>query len=80
MAQRQASGCVTASSPTARHGKTMIYDEWLVRDQGAVVRQLGIEPKRYAAERVAAEGGPDQCVRPLTPANDPLPNYLGSRQ
>ena len=54
-----------------------IYDEWLVRDQGAVVRQLGIEPKRYAAERIAAEGGPDRCVQPLTPANDPPASYLG---
>jgi predicted ester cyclase len=48
----------------------VIYDEWLVRDQGAIMRQLGIEPKRYAAERIAAEGGPESCARPLTPLTD----------
>ena len=25
-----------------------INDEWLIRDQGAVVRQLGLDPKDYA--------------------------------
>jgi hypothetical protein len=54
-----------------------IYDEWLVRDQGAIVRQLGIEPKRYAAERIAAEGGPERCIRPLKPKNDAPPRYTG---
>lgn len=47
-----------------------IYDEWLIRDQGAIVRQLGIEPKTYAADLIATEGGPDACVRPFTPAID----------
>ena len=47
-----------------------IYDEWLVRDQGAIVRQLGLDPKTYAADRIAAEGGPDTARRPLTPATD----------
>ena len=51
-----------------------ISDEWLVRDQGAVVRQLGIEPKRFAAERMAA--APEQC--PLTPDNDVAGPYLGA--
>jgi hypothetical protein len=55
-----------------------IYDEWLVRDQGAIVRQLGIDPRRHAAQRIAAEGGPDACVKPLTPANDIAPVYWGS--
>jgi len=54
-----------------------IYDEWLVRDQGAIVRQLGIEPKRYAADRVAAEGGPENCVKPLTPHSDIAATYTG---
>ena len=35
-----------------------IYDEWLVRDQGAIVRQLGLDPRRSgppsAAMRSAA--------------------------
>ena len=33
--------------------ENQIYDEWLIRDQGAIVRQLGIDPKRFAA-------GPDR--------------------
>jgi predicted ester cyclase len=47
-----------------------ISDEWLVRDQGAVVRQLGIEPKRYAAERL-------ENAAPLTPHNDKAGPYSG---
>jgi predicted ester cyclase len=55
-----------------------IDDEWLVRDQGAIMRQLGVEPKRYAAERIAIEGGPERCVRPLTPRNDVPGPYRGT--
>lgn len=54
-----------------------VYDEWLVRDQGAIVRQLGIEPKRYAAERIAAEGGPEAASRPFTPDQDVEGGYRG---
>jgi predicted ester cyclase len=57
--------------------QNQIYDEWLVRDQGAIVRQLGVEPKRYAAERLTAEGGPETCIKPLTPANDVRGEYQG---
>lgn len=55
-----------------------ISDEWLVRDQGAVVRQMGIEPRNYAADRIAAEGGPERCTRPFTSENDPAGPYRGS--
>ncbi|MDT7952163.1 MAG: nuclear transport factor 2 family protein [Acetobacteraceae bacterium] len=55
-----------------------ITDEWIVRDQGAVVRQMGIEPKRYAAKRIAAEGGPKSCPQPMAPDNDPAGPYLGA--
>jgi hypothetical protein len=54
-----------------------IYDEWLVRDQGAIVRQLGIDPKSYAADLIAREGGPKACVKPLTPATDIAGGYRG---
>lgn len=47
-----------------------IYDEWLIRDQGAIVRQLGWEPEAYARDLIEREGGADSCVQPLTPAND----------
>ncbi len=54
-----------------------IDDEWLIRDQGAIVRQLGWEPKDYAADLIAREGGPEKCVRPLTPSNDVEGPYKG---
>lgn len=51
-----------------------IYDEWLIRDQGAIVNQLGVEPKRFAAEQIEAEGGPEHAQRPFS--NDPgVPTY-----
>lgn len=59
----------------ARDG--VIHDEWLIRDQGAVVRQLGVEPKAHAAARIAAEGGPETCIRPLTPDTDRPGRYRG---
>ncbi|GAM73731.1 hypothetical protein JCM19241_3186 [Vibrio ishigakensis] len=34
-----------------------INDEWLIRDQGAVARQIGIEPKEMALQQIKAEGG-----------------------
>jgi hypothetical protein len=54
-----------------------INDEWLIRDQGAVVRQLGWEPKAYAANLIEKEGGPENCVKPLTPAIDQEGPYKG---
>lgn len=47
-----------------------IYDEWLIRDQGAIVRQLGLAPEAYARDQIEHEGGAEQCIQPLTPAND----------
>jgi len=54
-----------------------IDDEWLIRDQGAIVRQMGWNPQEYAANLIASEGGPENCVRPLTPANDLEGPYKG---
>lgn len=54
-----------------------INDEWLIRDQGAIVRQLGWDPKAYAADLIAKEGGPEVCVQPLTPATDQPGPYKG---
>ncbi len=54
-----------------------INDEWLIRDQGAIVRQMGWEPKAYAADRIAREGGAAACVKPLTPASDIAGPYSG---
>lgn len=54
-----------------------IFDEWLIRDQGAIVRQMGWEPKAYAADLIAREGGPERCVRPFTPEIDVDGGYHG---
>lgn len=55
-----------------------INDEWLIRDQGAIVRQMGWDPKAYAADLIKREGGPDACVSPLTPSTDRDGPYKGS--
>lgn len=47
-----------------------IYDEWLIRDQGAIVRQMGWEPEAFARDLIEREGGPEHCVKPLTPDTD----------
>ena len=54
-----------------------IYDEWLIRDQGAIVRQMGWDPKTYASELIKREGGPAKCVKPLTPKTDKKGGYNG---
>lgn len=45
--------------------ENQIYDEWLIRDQGAIVNQLGIDPKRYAADQIETEGGTTAAQRPF---------------
>ena len=47
-----------------------VYDEWLVRDQSAIVRQLGFDVIDWTRDLIRREGGPDACVQPMTPAND----------
>ncbi|WP_299871242.1 ester cyclase [uncultured Sulfitobacter sp.] len=54
-----------------------INDEWLIRDQGAIVRQMGWEPKAYAADLIEREGGPEACVKPMTSAIDLPGPYKG---
>lgn len=54
-----------------------VKDEWLVRDQGAIVSQMGIEPKQFAADLIEKEGGAEHCVKPMTPANDVKGPYQG---
>ena len=54
-----------------------IFDEWLVRDYGGIVRQLGMEPRDYAAGLIAREGGPEQAARPFTPEADIDGGYHG---
>lgn len=51
-----------------------IFDEWLVFDHGAVVRQLGLHPRDAARIQIAAEDG---RVRPFTPEADLQGPYTG---
>lgn len=55
-----------------------INDEWLIRDNSAVVRQMGWDPVEFTRDQIAREGGPDACVKPLTPANDIEGPYKGT--
>ncbi len=55
--------------------ENQINDEWLIRDQGAIVRQLGLDPKRFAADQIAREG--ETPVPVLTPETDRPGPYAG---
>lgn len=55
-----------------------IDDEWLIRDQTAIVRQLGLDPRDYARDLIQREGGPEVCVRPCTPETDMTGPYTGT--
>lgn len=55
----------------------MIDDEWLVRDQGAIVRQMGLDPRDYARDQIAREGGAEAAAKPLTPDTDSPGPYSG---
>ncbi|MDJ0822933.1 MAG: ester cyclase [Paracoccaceae bacterium] len=54
-----------------------VQDEWLVRDQGAIVRQMGHDVVDWTRDLIAREGGPERCVAPYTPANDVAGPYDG---
>lgn len=54
-----------------------INDEWLIRDQSAIVRQMGLDPQQFARDQIGREGGPDMCVKPLTPGTDIPGPYTG---
>lgn len=55
-----------------------IYDEWLIRDYGGIVRQLGLDPQDYARALIRHEGGAAKAKRPLTPETD-VPNVYHGR-
>lgn len=60
------------------HAKNnVIDDEWLIRDQTAIVRQLGWDPVDYARDLIQREGGPENCVPPMSPNIDKAGPYLG---
>ncbi|WP_139250799.1 nuclear transport factor 2 family protein [Palleronia salina] len=54
-----------------------IYDEWLVRDYGGIVRALGMDPRAYAQGLIEAEGGPGSATMPFRPEDDIDGGYHG---
>ena len=42
-----------------------VYDEWIVRDQGAMVRQIGYSPEEFANITIEKEGGFDKAKQTL---------------
>lgn len=54
-----------------------ITDEWLIRDQGAIVRQMGWDPRDFARDQIMREGGPEVCVKPFAPERDVPGPYTG---
>lgn len=57
--------------------KNQINDEWLIRDQGAIVRQMGWDPKQFAVDLIEREGGSSKCERPFHPSIDKPGPYKG---
>lgn len=55
-----------------------INDEWLIRDTGAIVRQLGMSPEAFANAQIEREGGIDQCSPAFSPASDIQGPYQGT--
>ena len=61
------------------HAKdNQIDDEWLIRDQGAIIMQLGLNTKDYARDLIEREGGNDKCIVPFSPNIDIPGPYKGS--
>ena len=54
-----------------------INDEWLTRDRGSMVLQMGWTPEDFARQEIDREGGPDNCVRPFSPSIDQPGPYNG---
>jgi len=54
-----------------------INDEWLVRDQGSIVRQLGWEPKNYTEELIKKELKSKKKIKPFSPEIDVEGPYKG---
>lgn len=54
-----------------------VHDEWLVRDQGAIVQQMGQDIVSWTRDLIAREGGPEACVKPLGKTTDLPGPYSG---
>lgn len=58
--------------------ENQINDEWLIRDQAAIVRQMGLTPRNYAVDMIRRQGGADRCAQPFTPEIDKAGPYSGT--
>ena len=52
-----------------------VYDEWIVRDQGAMVRQIGFTPKEFAQKIIENEGGLENSKKIFTLKSDMKSKY-----
>ena len=52
-----------------------VYDEWIVRDQGAIVRQLGYTPKEFAKQIIEKEGGETKAKKVFDLSSDMKSEY-----
>ncbi|MEP3278254.1 MAG: ester cyclase [Stappiaceae bacterium] len=55
-----------------------IFDEWLIRDYGGLVRQLGHNPRDFATALIEKEGGRDACATAFLPESDVDGGYHGT--
>ena len=53
-----------------------VYDEWIVRDQGAMVRQLGYTPAEFAKNIIDKEGGSSQSKKVYNRTSDKKSEYI----
>ncbi len=54
-----------------------IYDEWIIRDQGSILRQLGSHPREFARSQIEREGGLEVATAPLDTWVHPPSRYKG---
>lgn len=54
-----------------------IRDEWIVRDNGGLARQLGYSPENMARRMIQEEGGPENATPAFSPAMDRQGPYTG---
>jgi predicted ester cyclase len=59
--------------------ENQVYDEWIVRDQGAMVRQIGYSPKEFATKIIESEGGILTASKLFNYETDKSSNYEAER-
>ena len=59
--------------------ENQVYDEWIVRDQGAMVRQIGYSPKEFAKKIIESEGGILTASKLFDCDTDKSSNYEAER-